>query len=112
MDYFHSYQKYKSKYLNLKNTQKGGSQKELYLFKAEWCGHCKSFANDWKTLQADDDLKSKLKFITMDADVHKKEIESWKVMGFPTIILKNGDKAIEYNGARKINEIKDFINKN
>mgnify|MGYP006097798719 CR=1 FL=1 len=115
MDYFQKYQKYKSKYLNLlsSNNQVGGkAPKDLYLFKAEWCGHCKSFKNDWDTLQNDSELKGKINFITMDSDKNATNIKEWNIEGYPTIILKSGNKATEYNGPRNINAIKEFINKN
>jgi len=116
MDYFQKYQKYKSKYLNAKlltaNQVGGKNSKELYLFKAEWCGHCKSFKNDWTKLQNDTELKNKINFITMDSEINKNEIKEWNVEGYPTIILKSGDKAVEYNGPRNIDNIKEFISKN
>ena len=113
MDYFQKYNKYKTKYLNLLSNQVGGkSSKDLYLFKAEWCGHCKAFKDDWNKLQNDSELKNKINFITMDSDKHTNEIKEWNIEGFPTLILKYGDKATEYNGPRNINAIKEFINKN
>jgi len=118
MDYFQKYQKYKAKYLDLKNSsltkQVGGGEKkkELYLFKDEWCGHCKNFKSTWEEMQNDSSLKKEIKFITMDSDKNQKEIAEWNVEGFPTIILKNDNKATEYNGPRTIDAIKEFINKN
>ena len=119
MDYLQKYQKYKLKYLNIKllhennNNQIGGNnKKELYLFKAEWCGHCRSFKEDWNKLQNNNDLKNKISFITMDSDLNQKEIKEWNIEGFPTIILKSGENAIEYNGKRNLDNIIDFINDN
>lgn len=118
MDYKLKYEKYKAKYLALKNklniNQLGGSSEkpELYLFKAEWCGHCKNFKSDWEKLKENPNLKEKVNFITMDSDKNKKEIDEWKIMGFPTIILKKGDNAIEYDGSRSVNAIEQFIKKN
>uniref|UniRef100_A0A6C0DAE1 Thioredoxin domain-containing protein n=1 Tax=viral metagenome TaxID=1070528 RepID=A0A6C0DAE1_9ZZZZ len=115
MDSFQKYLKYKEKYLNLKNSlslQNGGgtNKPELYLFKAEWCGHCKAFKQDWDQLKNHQDVKNKINFVTMDADKNKKEITDWKIEGFPTLILKNGDTATEYNGKRTIPELIKFIN--
>ena len=117
MNYKLKYQKYKAKYLALRNelyvNQSGGSNKpELYLFKAEWCGHCKNFISDWEKLKEDPKLKNKINFITMDSEIDKKIINEWDIKGFPTIILKKGTNAIEYNGNRSINNIQTFINKN
>ena len=118
MDYKLKYEKYKTKYLELRNklnlNQNGGSNEksELYLFKAEWCGHCRNFKDEWKKLKKNSDLKNKVNFITMDSEINKKEIVDWNINGFPTIILKKGDTAIEYNGERSVSAIEDFINKN
>jgi hypothetical protein len=103
MDYKLKYEKYKLKYLTLKtqiekiNNQSGGSSNkkpELYLFKAEWCGHCKNFKDEWEKLKDDKKLNSKVEFITMDSDKNAKEIKEWKIEGFPTIILKKENNAI------------------
>jgi thiol-disulfide isomerase/thioredoxin len=117
MDYKIKYEKYKFKYLELENklnaTQYGGSSQkpELYLFKAEWCNYCKNFKPSWETLQKSN-LKEKVNFITMDDAINKTEISQWKINGYPTLILKKGENAIEYNGERSLTKIEEFINKN
>ena len=80
MDYRSKYLKYKSKYLKLKSQnlvlldknqkdfplnkmknltlknkltsvkQTGGAKTEVYLFKADWCGHCQAFKPTWNKL--------------------------------------------------------------
>jgi len=112
--YYQKYQKYKIKYLNAKKVnQTGGSKKDidLYFFKADWCGHCKSFAPVWDELLKDKTLTNKIEFIKLDSDENKKEMAEWKIEGYPTIILKKGDQAIEYNEPRNLNNIKEFITK-
>jgi thiol-disulfide isomerase/thioredoxin len=127
MDSFQKYQKYKTKYLSLKKMslkQNGGSdlvektdsaineKPEFYLFKAEWCGHCQAFIKDWNILSNDDKLKKKINFTTIDSDLHKDEIKKWEITGFPTLILRIGDKAIEYSAKRTIPDITNFIKEN
>jgi thiol-disulfide isomerase/thioredoxin len=117
MDYYNKYLEYKLKYLKLKenHTQSGGnnnSKPGIYLFKAEWCGHCKSFKNDWNNLQTDKELNKKINFITFDSEKNVNQINEWKVSGYPTIMLKKGDNAIEYFGSRDVESIKKFINEN
>jgi len=111
------YLKYKKKYLKLKSLENkqlkynlnGGSDKNtLYLFKAEWCGHCKGFKPTWEKLQ--NEMKDKVNFKTYDSDKDADMIEKFKIQGFPTLVLKVGDKAIEYVGGRDILSLKDFIN--
>ena len=112
MDFKHLYEKYKQKYIQLKNKlsmkQTGGKQTNtLYLFKAEWCPHCVGFKPTWTKIQ--DELKDNINFVTYDADEHKNEIEKYKIDGFPTLILKLHDKAVEYVGNRDEKSIKEFI---
>jgi protein disulfide-isomerase-like protein len=111
-DYQAKYLKYKSKYNQLKAqinlNQKGGSDmKTMYLFKANWCGHCRNFTPTWEKLQSE--LSNKVKFVTYDADKHKKEIKDYNINGFPTIMLQSKDKIIEYNGERHMEGLKEFI---
>lgn len=118
--YYLKYLKYKSKYLNLRTKKVsssnfkmlgGGKGKiEIYLFKADWCPHCRGFKPIWDKLASE--LKSKYEFITVDADKDKDIIEKWKIQGFPTIIKKEGDKATEYIGPRDEMSVKEFINSN
>jgi thioredoxin 1 len=115
------YLKYKTKYFNLKKqsklmVQNGGDankvndKTQIYLFKAEWCGHCRGFKPTWEKIK--EDLKNKYEFITVDADKDKNLIEKWKIQGFPTIIKKVGDNAQEYIGDRDEQSVKTFIESN
>ena len=114
MDYKLKYEIYKSKYLSLKNQNGGSSNKPtLYLFKAEWCGHCKHFAPEWEKLKNNSKINNKVNFVTMDSEKDREEInKNWNIEGFPTIILKKGDKKIDYNSARTEEHIINFLNKN
>ena len=110
--YYQKYLKYKVKYFNLKsfsqNKQSGGGKEaEVYLFKADWCGHCRGFKPTWEKLSKE--LGSKYKFITVDADKDKDKIEKWKIQGFPTIIKKVGENATEYVGPRDEQSVREFI---
>jgi thiol-disulfide isomerase/thioredoxin len=114
MDYNEKYLKYKNKYLELKkiinsNNMIGGSSSDttMYLFKADWCGHCKNLAPVWDQLQKE---VTNIKFVTYDSQKDKNSIEKYNISGFPTIILKKNDKAYDYGGARDLNSLKDFIN--
>jgi len=116
MDYQSKYLKYKNKYISLKNSmnydqQKGGNVKpSVYLFKAEWCGHCQHFKPVWEGLQ--EKYRNKYNFITYDSDKNSKEIKEWKVEGFPTIYFKNGNNATEYSGSRDVDSLVTFFNEN
>jgi len=111
MNYYQKYIKYKAKYLNIKNNNKvltgGGEKTKVYLFKADWCGHCKGFKPTWEKLQKD--LSNKFEFITMDSEKNKEEITKWDIKGFPTIIKLVGSKAEEYMGPRDEMSVKKFL---
>jgi thiol-disulfide isomerase/thioredoxin len=113
-DYNKKYLKYKDKYLKLKKLEqniimKGGApvNKTLTLFKAEWCGHCKSFKKTWNELKNEN--KNNINFVTYDSELNKNEISKYKIEGFPTLVLLTNDKAIEYVGPRNKEAIEEFI---
>ena len=133
MDSYNKYFKYKTKYLKYKsrldNNLIGGSEpihfishdKEdftcettIYLFKADWCGHCKNFNDVWNKVA--DMFKEKIKFIVYDSDLHKPKITEWSnqgypIKGYPTIFINTESKIIEYNKGRDINSFLEYINK-
>ena len=118
-DYKYLYNKYKQKYLQLKNSmsqQSGGflesndeEKPELMLFKAEWCGHCRNFKPSWDALQKH---LTSVNFKTIDADEEEETLAKYGVEGFPTIMLKNKNSIIEFNGDRSIDNLVLFVNEN
>ncbi len=112
-DYKLKYLQYKAKYLSLKNKMEkklmtGGSNKiQIILFKADWCGHCKTFKPLWEALSKK--YESKYEFITYDADNNTKMFEEYNVDAFPTIKIKNGSDIIDYNGDRSIEDLTNFF---
>jgi thiol-disulfide isomerase/thioredoxin len=116
MSNYDKYIKYKTKYLLLKNVNefKGGAKNtsELFLFKASWCGHCNAFLPEWEKLNNDDEFTSKIKLTTYDSDENKDKMKQFKINGYPTLLLKTGDKLIEYEGKREVNDIKKFVESN
>jgi thiol-disulfide isomerase/thioredoxin len=126
MDSFLKYQKYKIKYLNLKNSQldqTGGNitkspveekpeKPEMYLFKSDSCHYCKSFMGNWNLLVNDPKLNKHINFTMLDATNDKNEIKKWEITGYPTLILRKGDKTIEYQNERSVSELTKFLNKN
>lgn len=105
------YLKYKKKYLKAKlKFMSGGNNinKELILFKAEWCGHCKNFLPVWENISNDPNLN--IKFKIYDSEQNKSEINNYNISGFPTIMYKVDNKLIEYVGNRDEESLKQFIN--
>ena len=90
-------------------NQSGGSNnnREVLLFKAEWCPHCKGFMPVWEKLIKN--FSNKYDFITYDSEKNKEEISQWQVQGFPTIMVKDGKSAMEYIGPNEYNSVLNFI---
>ena len=126
VDYKKKYFKYKEKYLALKkladkmdaNNKEaimlgGGNEVnelekvDVFLFKAEWCGHCKAFKPTWNDLQ--NKYNKKYNFYTYDNDKNEKEMVEWEIRGFPTIIAKKGNVATEYKGPRDEQSLISFF---
>ncbi len=111
--YFKKYLKYKNKYNALKKSLSnvdqlgGGDKKDVFLFKADWCPHCQGFIPTWEKLQ--NEHGEEYNFITYDGDQNKDEIAEWNVEGFPTIIVKKENEAMEYLGPNEYNAVLDFI---
>jgi len=105
---FNKYLLYKKKYLQKKLNMTGGSPKnEIMLFKANWCGHCKSFLPIWQKIEKDPSLN--VNFTTFDSVENKREMQLYNIEGFPTIIYKVNDKLIEYTGSRDEKSVREFI---
>jgi thiol-disulfide isomerase/thioredoxin len=115
-DYKSKYLKYKTKYLGLKQQQlqqQGGGSKNnnkitISLFKADWCGHCNSFKDTWNDMN--NKYGNKYKFVTYDSEKNQKEIKESRIQGYPTIIISNNEKSIEYHSDRTEQSILEFIN--
>ena len=107
-DFKSLYLKYKTKYLNLKVNQRGGSEKPiLNLFKSEHCGHCIAFKPTWETINKN--LSDKVNFKVYDAESDREIMSKYAIEGFPTIILQKGDKVVEFIGDRSIQNIERFV---
>ena len=109
--YKQKYLIYKQKYLNLKKIENklmtgGGDKPELYLFKAEWCGHCTRFKPIWKDLQSN---YNEIKYNEYDADIDKNIMKKLNIQGYPTIMIKHNNKMIQYSGDRDKSSIINFV---
>jgi protein disulfide-isomerase-like protein len=79
------------------------ADKNLVLYFAPWCGHCKTLKPEWAKLE-----KEGIKGVTIssvNADEEKEKVEEAGVEGFPTIILYNKGKKEVYNGPRTAEDI-------
>ena len=93
---------------------KHGIEKGISLVKfyAPWCGHCKRLAPIWKDLGKKFLTNDNVNIVKVDCtrDVSKKLCDEQEVDGFPTLYLyRDGLKVSEYNGARNLDDIYEFI---
>jgi thiol-disulfide isomerase/thioredoxin len=91
-----------------------GEDMTILIFKAEWCGHCKTAAPEFAKLLAASPISlsgnRKAAVRMLDADQDKDAMAPYKdqVKGFPTILIQKGDKLIEYPGERKSEDVIAF----
>ena len=93
----------KSKYEDYKNKP------ILFLFWADWCGHCHHFMPVFEKLKQEYVDENKLKVVKV-SDKNKELVKLYGIEGFPTLKLHDGKKLHEYNGGRDINNIREFVN--
>lgn len=93
-------------------SQKGGGEndkKDIILFKAEWCPHCKHFKPIWKKLE--NEFKGKYNFITYDSDSNKDEMKKYNITGYPTLMSEYGGETYEFVGPMDYEKTSAFIKK-
>jgi protein disulfide-isomerase A1 len=89
--------------LNFREVSQDPETDVLIDFYAPWCGHCRKFEPNYKT------IAKKLKHIKtlkiMKLDATRNEVEGMSIMGFPTIVLfpagKSPKRQIMYQGNRQ-----------
>jgi len=90
-------------------TKKVVNSDEVWIveFYADWCGHCKNLAPEYK--KAAKALKGVVKVGAVDADAHRSLGSQFGVKGFPTIKIfgLNKNKPSDYNGQRNAQGIVD-----
>ena len=79
-------------------------------FFAPWCGHCKKLAPIWKQLARH--MKNKLTIAEVNCDDNPSLCKSQSIGGYPTLIFFDSDGVkSEYNGGRKLDQLKAFSEK-
>lgn len=75
-------------------------------FFAPWCGHCKKLAPTWVQLAAH--LKNKVTVAEVDCEAHGSLCAQENIQGYPTLIYYNKGIRSEYNGGRRLDQLKSF----
>ena len=95
------------------NFDANSSDPTVALFYAPWCGHCQSLKPTWNKLEQENPSVCQ----SVDCDANPSLAKTHNIKGFPTIKflpngLSNPDGAVEYDGERSEDGIKDFIKAN
>lgn len=96
---------YKYKNTKLETTQGNLNKKQVILYYADWCGHCKQFKPEWEKFKK---IAKNVTTKEFTCDNNKNGCD--KIKGYPTIIILNNGKRIEYEGERTANALVNFIN--
>ena len=91
----------------------------IVLFYVDWCPHCVSTKPEWETLVNNMNNKNvngtnvKVQACNAEGSAVEKEFANENnVQGYPTIKLIKENDVVEYNGARNVNALEEFIKEN
>lgn len=86
---------------------------ELYLFKTDWCPHCKRAVPIFESLKQEYDHKlvngHRILFRVVDCEQEPKIADKFKIEGYPTIKLVKGDQVIEYDAKPEKEHLVQFM---
>ena len=83
----------------------------LIKFFAPWCGHCKRLAPTYAEFS--DVAKTEFPELTVaEVDCTTQGDLCDHIQGYPTVILYKGEKQTEFEGARTIEALREFIKNN
>lgn len=87
-------------------------QKDVVLFYANWCGHCKVFMPMWNDVKRE--LHSNANFIELENGTHGTLMAEMGIQGFPTVRVYDGrfQEAVpykEYSGPHDRDELREFV---
>lgn len=87
--------------------------RELYLFYSPRCTYCKALMDGqnsvWDQVVAKHNGRSDLSIRTVNGSENGALAQQFGVKGFPTILMKVGDRTVEYQGNRSPQDIDKFI---
>jgi protein disulfide-isomerase A1 len=84
----------------------------LIKFYAPWCGHCKALAPEWsKAAQKLRKANSSITLAKLDGTKFTDATRTYKINGYPTIMLFRGGEPSDYTGGRTESEIIAWVNK-
>ena len=92
----------------------GAADLKINIYKAEWCGHCKKAAPEFKKLKDASPITLKSGKVAhvevLDSDKDKDKVSKANIKGFPTIQIVKGGEVTEYPGERTKDGVMEFLN--
>ena len=92
----------------------GDKVAQLFLFKVEWCPHCKTakpvFDEVEKELNGRQINGYTVTFKTVDCEADPDMADKFKIEGYPTIKLVKDGQVIEYDAKPEKDKITEFLN--
>tara|TARA_Y100000389_G_C17392490_1_gene480665 strand:- start:611 stop:1027 length:417 start_codon:yes stop_codon:yes gene_type:complete len=85
--------------------------KQLVLFYANWCGHCKKMKPDWDSASQEVGNEKMIKVdVGEGTSEQKKMMEKYDVQGFPTILVFENGEYVSKHEERSKKSFLDFFN--
>lgn len=85
--------------------------KQLVLFYANWCGHCKKMKPDWDSASQEVGNEKMIKVdVGEGTSEQKKMMEKYDVQGFPTILVFENGEYVSKHEERTKKSFLDFFN--
>ena len=96
-----------------KKVEGMADQKQIIFFHMNKCGHCIKFKPEWNKFKG---KASELGVKTVEYEASDKSAEElrkkYKVTGYPTIVLVNGDNHKTFEGDRTADALEKFVKEN
>ena len=87
---------------------------DLYMFKVDWCPHCKKAMPIWEELSNEYQGKKingyKMNFILVDGEADPDTTDKFNIKGYPTIKLIKDNQIIEYDAKPDRDTLLQFLN--
>ena len=74
------------------------------LYYANWCGHCRNFADKWSALKNFFD-QNDVAHEEFEDGSNKEEIKNAKISAYPTLRIERGNEIEEYRGPMDVQSI-------
>ena len=86
-------------------------KKTFVFFKMNGCPHCEKMQGEWNKFVRNN--RSGVATKELEASANQALAEKYKVQGYPTLLLVNGDKVLAtYEGDRKAEAFESFVSNN